>query len=179
MRTLRLMIGIIRAFLIRIFSFGKVTFSIPIKLSGNVVLSRRGNGKIDLGKHVSLNNNAHLYVVDGALIKIDSFSSVGDNNMIVAREKILIGKNVMLGANVCIYDHDHEFRKEGNFRDQGFNNAPVVIEDNVWLGAGTIVLKGVTIGTDSVIAAGTIVNKNVPPNSIVYNKREMIIKERT
>ncbi len=178
MRIVKLMLGMIKAILIKTFSFGKIRFSLPIKLSKNVVLSHRGSGKIMFGKHVSLNNNAHLYVVDGALLKIDSFSSIGDNNIIVAREKILIGKNVMLGANVCIYDHDHEFRNEGNFRNQGYNSAPVTIEDNVWLGAGTIVLKGVTIGTASVIAAGTIVNKDVPPNSVVYNKREFVVKER-
>ena len=178
MRILKLILGMVKAKLISMFSFGKIKFILPIKLGKNVILSHRGNGKIDFGKHVSLNNNAHLYVVDGAMLKIGSFSSVGDNNIIVAREKISLGENVMLGANVCIYDHDHEFRKEGNFRDQGYNAAPVIIEDNVWLGAGVIVLKGVTIGTGSVIAAGTIVNKDIPPNSIVYNKREMIIKER-
>ena len=56
--------------------------------------------------------------------------------------------------------------------------SPILIGENVWLGANVVILRGVSIGEGSVIAAGTIVNKDVPPNSIVYNKKEMIIKER-
>jgi acetyltransferase-like isoleucine patch superfamily enzyme len=63
-------------------------------------------------------------------------------------------------------------------RNLGYETAPVHIEDNVWIGAGVIVLKGVTIGEGSVIAAGTVVNKDIPRNSIVYNSRELVVKKR-
>ena len=63
-------------------------------------------------------------------------------------------------------------------RELGYTTAPVTIGNNVWLGAGVIVLKGVTIGDGSVIAAGTVVNRDIPDNSLVYNQRELVIKKR-
>ena len=178
MRYCVILIGLLKATLLQIFSVGKVGFQFPIKIENNVLISRRRGGCIKFGKHVSLNRNCQVAVTQGATVRIGSFSGIGDNNVIVARESITIGDNVMLGPNVCIYDHDHVFRKQGVMRDMGFETSPVVIEDNVWLGAGVIVLRGVTIGTGSVIAAGTVVNKDIPPNSIVYNKRELIIKRK-
>lgn len=63
-------------------------------------------------------------------------------------------------------------------RDLGYTTAPVTIGDNVWIGAGVMILKGVTIGSGSVIAAGTLVNQDIPENSLVYNRRELVIKPR-
>lgn len=178
MRYLKILLGLLRMYCLSIFSMGEIKFKFPIRLSKNASFSRRKGGEILLGKHVSINTNAQLSVTENALLKIGSYSGIGDNNVIVARERIAIGDNVMLGPNICIYDHDHVFREPGVMRDLGYTTAPVKIEDNVWLGAGVIILKGVTIGEGSVIAAGTIVNKDIPRNSIVYNRRELIIKER-
>lgn len=161
-----------------IFNGKNLKYTFPIKLGKNTILTYRKNGKIILGKHVSINSNAQLSVTENAILTIGSYSGVGNNNVIVARENITIGNNVMIGPNVCIYDHDHVIHKEGIMRNLGYETAPVVIEDNVWIGAGVIILKGVTVGTGSVVAAGTIVNKDVPPNSIIYNKRETAVRSR-
>jgi acetyltransferase-like isoleucine patch superfamily enzyme len=161
-----------------VLSLGKFRFIPPIKIERGVIISRRPRGKIILGEHVSLNHNSCISVTWDALLSIGSFSSIGDNNVIVAKEKITIGNNTMFGPNVCIYDHDHIFNAPGIIQDLGYKTKPVIIEDNVWLGAGVIVLKGVRIGTGSVIAAGTIITKDIPSNSLVYNKRDLIIKER-
>ena len=178
MRYIKIALGMLRMSLIALLSFGKITFRFPVRLEKNVVLSRRSGGRIHFGKHVSLNRNAQISVTQNALIETGDFTSIGDNNVIVAREKIILGSYVMLGANVCIYDHDHVFKAPGIMRDLGYNTSPVIIEDNVWLGAGVIVLRGVTIGAGSVVAAGTIVNRDIPPDSLVYNRRNMVIRPR-
>lgn len=178
MRYLTLMLGIVRSLIYKLVWIKQFSFEFPIKIEKNVEISIRPSGMIILGKHVSLNRNSQIAVTKGAQLSIGAYAGIGDNDVIVARESITIGNNVMLGPNVCIYDHDHVFRKPGIMRDMGFETSPVVIEDNVWIGAGVIVLRGVTIGTGSVIAAGTVVNKDIPPNSIVYNKRELIIKRK-
>ena len=56
-------------------------------------------------------------------------------------------------------------------------NSPVVIGDNVWCGCNVVILKGVKIGDNCVIAAGTVVNKDIPSNSMVYQERELVIKK--
>lgn len=178
MRYFRIAFGMLKMALISFFSCNNIKFKYPIRLGRNATISRRRHGRIELGKHVSLNSNAQLAVTQNATIIIGDYSGVGDNSIIVAHEKITIGNNVMIGPNVCIYDHDHVFRKEGIMRNMGFKSAPVSIEDNVWIGAGAIILRGVTIGTGSVIAAGSIVTKDIPKNSIVYNKIELVIKSK-
>ena len=178
MRLPSVMIGMIRMALLSLFSWGRIAFRLPVRLDPNVSLSVRSGERIRLGRHISLNRGARVSAVDNALITVGGYSLIGYNNVIVAREQITLGNHVMLGANVCIYDHDHVFRQPGVMRDLGYTTAPVTIGDNVWIGAGVMILKGVTIGSGSVIAAGTLVNQDIPENSLVYNRRELVIKPR-
>ncbi len=94
------------------------------------------------------------------------FFSANGGSVIVVDKKIEFGEDVMLGRNVIIYDSDfHQIRdKNGNMK-----NPPetVTIEDHVWITGNSMVLKGVTIGVDSLVTAYTVVNKDVPPHSIV------------
>lgn len=86
-------------------------------------------------------------------------------------EKISIGKRVRVGANVLIMDGDaHQDDPRAGA------NAPIVIEDNVWIGGNTIVLKGVTIGKNSVIGAGSIVTHNIPENVVAAGNPCKVIK---
>ena len=85
--------------------------------------------------------------------------------------KIRIGDNVLLGEGVKLYDHNHCFKKPTLISSQGFKNAPIVIEDNVWIGSNVIILKGVTIGKNSVISAGSIVRSSIPADSIYINNQ--------
>ena len=178
MRYFRIASGMVRAKIVALISGGNFRFRFPVRLDKGVEISRRQGGRIVMGKHVSVNHNACLAVTENAYLGLGDFVGIGDNNVIVARKYISIGNNTMFGPNVCIYDHDHIFHEEGTIRDLGYNTAPVIIEDNVWLGAGVIVLKGVTIGEGSVVAAGTVVTKDIPKNSVVYSQRELVVKER-
>ena len=97
--------------------------------------------------------------------------------------KIVIGNNVMFGPNVMIATGNHRFDVIGkvmaDVREKtAKDDADVTIEDDVWIGMGAIILKGVTIGKGSVIAAGAIVTKNVAPYSIVYSQSKLIVKKR-
>ncbi len=178
MRMVSMLNGVLRIAMIALFSGGHIKICLPSRAGRMVGMSWRKGGRITLGKRVSVNCNAELAVTENAALSVGSYTGIGNNCVIVAREKITIGNNVMIGPNVCIYDHDHNFREDGIMREMGFNTAPICIEDNVWLGAGVIVLKGVTIGEGSVVAAGTLVTKDVPPNSVLYDKRESVIKKR-
>lgn len=85
---------------------------------------------------------------------------------------ISFGSKIMLGPNVTMMGGDHNIYQLGRYMYDVHeklleNDLPIVIEDNVWIGAGVIVLKGVTIGTGSVIAAGSVVTKDVAPFSIM------------
>lgn len=84
---------------------------------------------------------------------------------------ITIGNNVRVGANVVIMDGDaHQDDPRAG------KNAPIVIEDNVWIGAGVMVLKGVTIGRNSLIGAGSIVVKDIPANCVAAGNPCKVIR---
>lgn len=94
-----------------------------------------------------------------------------------AKAKLIIGNHVMFGPEVMIITGDHRFDIKDKFMDEitdemklPENDKDVVIEDDVWIGARALILKGVTIGRGSVIAAGAVVLKNVPPYHIYYSK---------
>lgn len=101
----------------------------------------------------------------GSITIRDSF--IGRNCVIVAKEKILIDTGCLIAEMVVIRDQDHEMlvNQEGN-SEQQFVTAPIKLNRRVWLGAKVTVLKGVTIGENSVAAAGAVIVKEMPPGEV-------------
>lgn len=78
-----------------------------------------------------------------------------------------------MGNNSSIYDNDHDYKTSLS----KYVSEEVLIGNNVWCGCNVVILKGVKIGDNTVIAAGTIVNEDIPSNSLVYQKNELVIKK--
>ena len=91
---------------------------------------------------------------------------------------ITIGNRVQIGPHCYISDFDHDLKVDLRlpFHRGNGNAEAVVIKDNVWLGAGVIVLKGVTIGKNSVIGAGSVVTKDIPDNSLAIGIPAKVVK---
>lgn len=114
-------------------------------------------GKIKIGKNCSINSFCH-------------FSGNGN---------ISIEDNVLIAAQCVLVSANHNFESiEQPLCFQGETRAPIVIEDNCWLGAGVKVLAGVTIGHDSVIGAGAVVNKDIPPFSVAVGVPAKVLYDR-
>jgi acetyltransferase-like isoleucine patch superfamily enzyme len=122
-----------------------------------------------------------LTFAHGGRIAIGSWCYVGANSRIWSAASIDIGDRVLISHNVNIHDCDSHPREpelrhrqfvaiatSGHPRElDGVAAAPIRIEDDAWIGFNVIILKGVTVGARSIIAAGSIVTDDVPPNSIV------------
>lgn len=91
------------------------------------------------------------------------------------KAKITIGKNCQIGPRVCFETVNHGLIYEPQ-KGRGGWSKPIVIEDEVWIGCGAIILQGVTIGKGAVIAAGAVVNKDVPTKSIFGGVPAKLIK---
>jgi acetyltransferase-like isoleucine patch superfamily enzyme len=105
------------------------------------------------------------------LLKIGNGTYLNRGVEIVASKSVRIGANCRIARDVVIMDTDqHEVD------DSGVKMLPVNIEDRVWLGCRAIILKGVSIGHDSIIGAGAIVTKSMPPHSIVVGPEARIMK---
>jgi acetyltransferase-like isoleucine patch superfamily enzyme len=108
----------------------------------------------------------------GARIEIGTGTFLNRNTEVVAAQLVSIGRDCMIGRDVIIMDSDQH-----PLPGESFASAPVRIEDRVWIGARAIVLKGVTIGHDSVIGAGAIVTRDVPPCTVAAGQPARVIRQ--
>ncbi len=160
----------------------KIILGKRLSLKGTQSFSHRARLRIREGGKIEM--NPHSYAGDGTLIRVTQNATfkMGKNSgfnsycIVTAQDSITLGDNVIIGPFVTMHDHDHAFGDGVTMKTSGYVTAPIVIEDNVWIGGNVTILKGVRIGTGSVIAAGTIVSKDIPPHSIVYDKRDKVTK---
>ncbi len=109
-------------------------------------------------------------ILIGDHVYLNSLCTIIDNN------EVHIGHHVMIGPVVQIYTAAHLLKAET--RIQGLEVAkPIVIEDNVWLGGGAILLPGVRIGGNAVVGAGAVVPRSVPANTVVAGNPARVIRE--
>lgn len=132
------------------------------------------------GENVNIGKQANFGL--GRDISIGSNSSIGPYAQIVGSGwggTLTIGDNVMMGPEVVILlsEHNHE-RTDIPMNQQGVRTTAVVIEDDVWIGMRSMILRGVTIGKGSIIGAGAVVTKDVPQYAIVGGIPAKVIKYR-
>ena len=112
----------------------------------------------------------------GRYTHLGDYVYVNFNLTLVDDTHVYIGNHVMIGPNVTIDTGTHPICPELR-RDAVQYNLPVHIGDNVWLGAGTIVLPGVTIGENSVIGAGSVVTRDIPANVVAVGAPCRVLRE--
>lgn len=123
---------------------------------------RINKGQVSLSPGVWIESDS-LCHCEGGNISIGKCTYINRLVTIVSRVNIEIGCEVLIADNVSIYDHDHQIlNSELPYGIQGYNSKSIVIEDNVWVGSHSVILKGVTIGKNAIIAAGSVVNRSVP-----------------
>ena len=115
----------------------------------------------------------------GSGLTMGDHSSIGPYGYIGCSGKITIGSNVMFGPKCSLFAENHVFSDtESTIKSQGVKQKGIIIEDDCWIGSNVVILDGVTVGKGSVIGAGTLVTKDVPPGSIVMDKRNKVVEQR-
>lgn len=115
---------------------------------------------VDYGRHVEIGNNFYANM-DCIFLDVN---------------KITIGDNVMMGPRVSLYTAGHPTDAEIRIKELEFG-LPIVIKDNVWIGGNSTILPGVTVGKNAIVAAGSIVTKDVPNDTIVGGNPAKVIRE--
>jgi acetyltransferase-like isoleucine patch superfamily enzyme len=151
-------------------------------MQGNKSLIRVGTNSHVLGQL--------LIFAHGGEIEIGNDCYIGESAKIWSAKKIYIGNRVLISHNVNIFDslthpisaseRHQQFLKivsEGHPKSIDLSEAPVFIHDDAWVGAMSILLKGITIGEGAIVGAGSVVTKDVPPWTIVAGNPAQIIRE--
>lgn len=129
---------------------------------------------LSIGKRTILNGLNNIFFKDNIYISTDVNIGTSDKSKIVIGNYVMIAHNVMIiGGNHNISKTDIPMMLQGDGK-QG----DIIIKDDVWIGAGSIILTGVTIGKGSVVGAGSVVTKSIEPFSIVGGNPAKLIKKR-
>ena len=134
-------------------------------LKGRIEIDLFSAAKCRIGNFLMTAGPFYIKCTDKAEITIGDNCFFNHNCSLTAAENIVIGNQCMFANNFVVVDHDHD-RKDGKILKE-LVSAPVKIGNNVWCGANVTVLKGVTIGDGAVIAAGSVVNRDVAAYSVV------------
>jgi len=146
---------------------------------------------IVLGNHVSCYAGCSFAIGPNGHCRVGDFTLL-NGALVMAEERIEIGSHCLVSWNVGIADSDFHPLEPAQrlldaqalapfFKDRPqrptLQTAPVIIADNVWIGMNAVVLKGVTSGENSVVAAGAVVTKSVPANSVVAGNPAVVVKK--
>jgi acetyltransferase-like isoleucine patch superfamily enzyme len=127
-----------------------------------------------LGRHSVIESYSCINNAVGDVV-IGDYTRIGIHNTIIG--PVCIGNHVNLAQGITVTALNHNFEdKTKRIDEQGITTKPVIIGDDVWIGANAVVLPGVTIGKHCVVAAGAVVTKDVPDNTIVGGVPAKVIK---
>lgn len=154
--------------------YGKnIIVKLPVALEA-VKLEMDKAAKIIINEKVQNRGNLYLGCRNGGNLEIGAHCFFNMNSSITCMKEIKIGEYCKFGNNLVIVDHDHNTSGDG----EEFPGKPIHIGNHVWVGANCVILKGVTIGDGAVVAAGSVVRKNIPANSIYYEERKIVIRKK-
>lgn len=162
---------------ILLFTFKSVSYEEMPRTNGRLII--RGKGKLIIGKDstitslvlknpVGLGYKTFFYITEKAVITLGDNIGIS-NTLFYARKEIVIEDNVLIGGGCQIYDtdfHSLDYHERVFNGDNDVKVKPVRIKEGAFIGTSCIILKGVTIGARSIVAAGAVVAKDIPDNEI-------------
>lgn len=160
--TLRAFVGLLKLYIYYIVNYlygiHKAQIGHNTNIRPTVILREPRN--IIIGSHCEFNNNSVLN---------------GGRNA----AKLRIGNYVLVGPNVAFYVSNHNTLNSGiPIKEQGYQEKDIIIEDDVWIGANSVITSGVHIGTGAIIGAGSVVTRDIPPYCIAVGAPAKVIKHR-
>ena len=132
--------------------------------------------KFEIGKNVIWRDHNAIRIRNGGHLIFGNNVDLSHYISINCLDKIELGDDTCIAEGCKFYDHDHAFdtKPEYVWHKNKFNTAPIIIGKNVKIYSNVTVLKGVTIGDNCIIGANCVISRNVPANSIIFGKHELM-----
>ena len=171
--VISVVISAIRFGLIKLFHLNSFHCSIIERFSPNVITEFNKNCKVKLGRKVRVHSGSKIKVRSGGELTIGDNVKINYNCIIVCKKKISIGSGTEFGPNVFLFDHDHDYRfgLSAESDKERFLETPIIIGQNCWIGANTVILRGTEIGDNCVVGAGSVIKGKYESNTIIVQKR--------
>ncbi len=147
-----------------------------LQIEQGVKIAATDGGSIQFGPSTAVDRFATVIVKHGKLSAGGNLY-LGVGSVVVARESITIGENVLIAEHVTIRDQDHALTPTEGQGRVGFTTSPIVIGDNVWLGAKVTVIQGVTIGNNVVVGANSVVTHDLPDNCVAVGAPARVVRQ--
>lgn len=163
-------------YLVRLRASSRGTIPSTTQFDGPVHIG--GDGHVTLGDYCRLGRDVYFETKEGGRIILGDHVTVNNGTMITSYSEVRIGDHCLIGEYVSIRDANHGTAPGEPMRLQDHDTAPIVIEGDSWIARGCVVLKGVRIGTGAVVAANSVVTKDVAPNTIVGGTPAKTLRER-
>jgi acetyltransferase-like isoleucine patch superfamily enzyme len=132
--------------------------------------------RVYIGAHCMVGDGVFIHAGRQAEIRIGDHGSINSYCHLVAVAGIAIGQNVAIAEFVSIRDQEHRFDPRYGVRGQGFDVAPIVIEDNVWIGRGVYIGPGSHIRAGSIVGANSVVRGQFPPGVLIAGTPAVVKK---
>ena len=150
----------------------------PCAMNHSAKLNLNFGGTINIGKCCEIHDQCTVET-NGGDVTLGDFCSLNSASYIYGHGSVTIGDYVRIASGVKIISFNHNFKqKESNVLDQGMSRKGIVIHDDTWIGANSIILDGVTLAKGTVIGAGSIVTKSTTEYGIYCGNPAKFIKER-
>ena len=160
-------------------------------LLSKIIISKTASGSITLGNNVFCHGELYCFFNKGE-IKIGDFCYIGEGSRIWALSSVTIGDRVLISHNVFIVDNQthpidplirhQQYKAKFGFpfpENINLEEKPIYIEDDVWIAANSIIMRGVRIGKGAIVGAGSVVTKDIPAGAKVAGNPAKIIFERS
>lgn len=144
---------------------------VEIRAHNDAVIQIENGVRIDRGVRILGANNSNILIEEGSRIGLYSVLNGGDS--------IKLGKKSLISGFVYLQTSMHRYNGTGSIQDQGYSHAPIILEEDVWLGAHVVILPGVVMGQGAIAGSNSVVRKSVEKNQIVGGVPAAILKERT
>ena len=153
-----------------------VTLHSDLRMGKAPVFELDDNAKFEIGKNVIWRDHTAIRIRKGGHLIFGNNVDLSHYISINCLEKIELGEDTCVAEGCKFYDHDHAFdtKPEYVWYKSKFNTAPIIIGKNVKIYSNVTVLKGVTIGDNCIIGANCVISRNVPSNSIIFAKNELM-----
>ena len=145
-----------------------------VTLRGRPAISNEGT--LTLGERVRLVSTVaqlELVTLPGGHLEIGDNVFINYGSSLVASSHVKIGNDALIGTHVMVMDCDFHRVEDKSWDTEG---QPIIVEERAWLGNRSIILKGVTIGREAVVAAGSVVTKDVPPRTVVAGVPAKVVR---